>query len=197
MPVSLDQFSEEFAKLQAAFGSTRSPKVAEQWLAEFEDCDFPAFFKTMKRLQRGERFPTWGVFWEQYRYFADSLGMGKPKFNGCGGDKCFEGKIFFRALYIHRDIEGKEVNRAVKELVGFCWNCVPRDELWDAKAKKNYQGLYLVNPDRLDKCQMGIYRLPEALEHDTKTGNYDSSRMPIFGSFSDEIINNIFEGKNL
>ena len=145
--MTFEQFEILFDKLQAAFCVTRTSKIIEQWYQEFKDCDYFAFCKAISRLKLNDKFPNWGMVWTEYR---NCLGpIEQRAIQGC--DVCQNGKIFHRAY-------NRKVNE-VKDSIGSCLRCAP-----------GLDGLPKVNPERLHKDRIGVLRLPDALQHDRKTG---------------------------
>jgi len=92
MPITLDQFTKQFEKLQASQGITKSPKILDRWFEEFQDLEYFPFVNAMKRLQYGEKFPNWDMFKSQYR---NCIGVQKPiKRIGC--KHCCGGWVYYR-----------------------------------------------------------------------------------------------------
>ena len=92
MPITTEQFEEQFNKLQAAFGTVKPAKIFEEWFKEFENEDYFTFLAAMKRSQYGQRFPTWEVFKAELK---NSRGATVTEvYAGCG--QCNAGVVLFR-----------------------------------------------------------------------------------------------------
>jgi len=164
-------FDTEFEKLQSAFGVSKSEKIKDGWHAEFEGYEPVPFQKAMHRCQYGERFPNWATFKAEYLNCVDPSFAREQGVEGC--NKCQKGRIPFLSLYTrrHRNRENKIVEgKEIKELIGFCLNCVPSKEVVKARAIGFYAGLPLVNPQKLFKDESNAYWLPEALAFANKEG---------------------------
>ena len=111
--ITHEQFTVQFDKLQAAFSTTKAPKVGDQWFEEFEDSEPHPFQQAMRRCQYGERFPTWDVFRTQYQ---NCLGVEeKLNYDGCG--ECHEGRVHYVDYVLaHKDFE----HRVIVDVVANC-----------------------------------------------------------------------------
>ena len=69
--INKTHFLNEFHRLEASMGVTKTVKLVDQWYEEFKHCQLEAFNKTMQALRFGEKFPTWRMYMEQYRIFED------------------------------------------------------------------------------------------------------------------------------
>ncbi len=107
------QFEIQFDPVQASFGVNKPKKMIEEWFKEVEDCDFIPFVKTMKRIKYGDKFPTFAVFWAEYRN-ADGVKHGKD-LRGC--KHCRNGVV--TCLDYHPKAE------RVTELASNCALCSP------------------------------------------------------------------------
>ena len=147
MPITLDQFEEQFNKLQAAFGTVKPTKITEEWFKEFENEDYFTFLGAMKRSQYGQRFPTWEVFRAELK---NAKGVTeKPAYVGCG--QCSAGVVLFR-----------DFNRygQVSDQAGNCAIC--------SEGKR--PDMANVFPDRLHIDSMGTLRTQRALKKDLEDG---------------------------
>lgn len=117
-----EQFETQFNKLSAAFGTTKSEKIMDQWYQEFQECDFKPFVDAMKRCQYGDRFPTWDVFRTQYK---NCLGEPEVVKDGVGCDFCHNGRVFF---WDHRLVKHDSDERVIAEVAANCGAC-SRDKI--------------------------------------------------------------------
>jgi len=92
MPIQVEQFEPQFDRLCAAFAVTKPEKIKTEWFKEFEGCDYFTFCKAVKLLQRGDRFPNWGVVWDTYTPMVPQH-MRKSEREGC--DNCEKGRVFY------------------------------------------------------------------------------------------------------
>tara|TARA_R110002020_G_scaffold46195_5_gene131546 strand:- start:6028 stop:6630 length:603 start_codon:yes stop_codon:yes gene_type:complete len=147
MPITVDQFEAQFNKLQAAFGTVKSPKIFEEWFKEFEHEDYFTFLTAMKRSQYGQRFPTWEVFKAELR---NSQGVTvKEAYAGCG--HCKAGVVLFRDL---------NRNGQVSDQAGNCANC----------SENKQPDMVNVRRQKLHLDSMGNYRTQRALKKDLEDG---------------------------
>jgi hypothetical protein len=147
MPITVDQFEAQFNKLQAAFGTVKSPKIFEEWFKEFEHEDYFTFLTAMKRSQYGQRFPTWEVFKAELR---NSQGVTvREAYAGCG--HCNAGKVLFRDI---------NRNGQVSDQAGNCANC----------SENKQPDMVNVRRNKLHLDSMGTYRTQRALKKDLEDG---------------------------
>ena len=147
MPITLDQFEEQFNKLQAAFGTVKPAKITEEWFKEFENEDYFTFLAAMKRSQYGQRFPTWEVFKAELK---NSRGATVTEvYAGCG--QCNAGVVLFRDF---------NRNGQVSDQAGNCANC----------SEDKHPDMANVRPDRLHIDSMGTLRTQRALKKDLADG---------------------------
>lgn len=149
MPITFEQFENQFDKLQAAFTVTKSSKIIDRWYQEFQKCEHGPFCIAMRRLQHGERFPNWGLVWSEYR---NCLGPVSKLKKNVGCRLCISGTVFYRD-YVQQTDE-------VKDLVAVCILC----------SADNFSGLNHIDPRILVKDSIGILRTPSGVEHDKKGG---------------------------
>jgi hypothetical protein len=148
MPITIDQFETQFNKLQASFGSMKSPKILDQWYEEFNDLEYFPFLNAMKRLQYGQKFPTWEMFKAEYR---NCLGVQvKTAYKGC--DHCSGGVVLFR------DIHPK--SKQVSDQAANCSLC----------SLNRIRDMANVNPSQLFEDSMGTLRTRRALALDLENG---------------------------
>ena len=147
MPVTTEQFEEQFNKLQAAFGTVKPAKIFEEWFKEFENEDYFTFVSAMKRSQYGQRFPTWEVFKAELK---NSQGVtAREVYVGCG--QCNAGRVLFRDL---------NRNGQVSDQVANCADC----------SEGKIRDIANVFPDRLHIDSMGTLRTQRALKKDLADG---------------------------
>lgn len=147
MPITVDQFEEQFNKLQAAFGTVKPAKIFEEWFKEFEHEEYFVFLTAMKRSQYGQRFPTWEVFKAELR---NSKGITvREAFVGCG--QCNAGVVLFR------DFNGVG---QVSDQAGNCANC----------SEGKQPDMANVRRSKLHLDSMGNYRTQRAVRKDLEDG---------------------------
>lgn len=114
------QFEGQFLKLCAAFSVSKGPAIMDAWADEFEDCDYFTLCKAFKRLQHGERFPTWGVVWDTYKpLLPDNLR--EKESEGC--DDCEHGRVFYVDYILCRPGESDSDRVLSYSLVANCAGC--------------------------------------------------------------------------
>jgi len=119
MPILDTQFDELFARLEGAFSVKKSGAIKDQWLIEFEDCDYRTFCKTIERLTKGERFPTWAMVWDTYRPILPQE-LQKKDSPGCAD--CHNGRVFY-VDYIYTRKGDAKSGFMDYSLVGNCGAC--------------------------------------------------------------------------
>jgi hypothetical protein len=145
--ITIEQFQTQFDKLQAAFGVTKSGKIAEQWFMEFEEFEFKPFVDACRRLQYSERFPTWDMMKQAYRNAVGQKSTEPHK--GC--DECENGTVLFRDYRkAHPDFDRRVLSDCAA-------NCI---------CSKN-RVPYMFNLDRrkLSLDDQGTYWTARALEY--------------------------------
>lgn len=147
MPIEIEQFETQFAKLQASFGTVKSAKIVEEWFKEFEDEDYFTFVKAIKKCQYGDRFPNWAVFRAELRN-AQGVTV-QEAFKGCGD--CHSGVVLFRDVNKNGEVTDQAAN---------CAECSQNKKLDMAN----------VYPNKLHKDAFGILRTHRALEQERNKG---------------------------
>jgi hypothetical protein len=149
MPITLDQFTKQFEKLQASQGTTKSPRVLDQWFEEFQNCEYFPFVKAMKRLQYGQKFPNWEAFKAEYRN-TQGIEANKPEYKGC--EHCQKGMVMFRDIHLKSGL--------VSDQAANCSLC-SQGRIRDMANK---------DPSKLVVDSMGTLRTKRALVMDLENG---------------------------
>lgn len=145
------QFDIQFSRLCAAFGTTKPDRTKDLWFEEFEGCDYFAFCRAIKHLQRGDKFPNWGVVWGTYKSFLRDCLEHKTKENeGC--DNCEKGKVYYADLIsCGAGIDGKTPFEYISyNLVANCAVCSSgilngAVDIWREKLQDRGYGEYFTN----------------------------------------------------
>lgn len=145
--ITEQQFELQFGKLQAAFGVVKPAKIMDEWYDEFQDVDYSQFATAMKKLQYGERFPTWSVFKTELR---NAQGMTTQEaFQGCG--ECHGGVVLFRDVNKNNEVTDQASN---------CAEC-------SLNKKMDMANVF---PSKLHKDAFGILRTHRAVQQERKKG---------------------------
>lgn len=145
--ITTQQFEFQFGKLQAAFGVVKPAKIMDEWYDEFQDVDYSQFATAMKKLQYGDRFPTWSVFKAELR---NAQGMTvQEAFKGCG--ECHSGVVLFKDVNKNGEVTDQAAN---------CAEC-------SQNKKTDMANVY---PNKLHKDAFGILRTHRALQQERKKG---------------------------
>lgn len=117
--ITADQFSPQFDKLCAAFAISKPEKIKDLWFEEFEECDYFTFCRAIKLLQRGDRFPNWGMLWDTYKPILP-LNLQVQTRKGC--NDCRNGKVFY-VDYVLAKADAPRSGVMVYSLIGNCAAC--------------------------------------------------------------------------
>lgn len=146
--INLENFISQFERLCAAFTKSITDKQKEQWFIEFEDCERGPFMEAMRRLQGGDKFPTWAMVWATYRpLLTPEERSGNP---GC--DECEFGLVFLVDYHLVRENSEQKVESMI---VANCSLC----------SKDLVGGFFSIDRRKLTRCSDGEYWTQRALAH--------------------------------
>ena len=146
--ITIENFRVEFDKLCAAFSKSVTDKQTDQWFMEFEQCEKKEFLDTLRRLQRGEKFPTWAMVWATYR----PLLTAEKRINNPGCEHCEFGLVFL--VDYHQGKEGHD-HKVESTVTANCSNC-SRDRIGE---------FFSIDRRKLTKTPEGEYWTQRALAH--------------------------------
>lgn len=117
-------FDKYFNQIEDSFTRKVTQKNRDGWLEEIVNCDPHLFGLTMRKLKRGDKFPTFGIYWTVYNIVKAENPKGDAQERGC--DDCRKG-------YIHYVQGGYDVT-------AFCKVCWPEKRAaQDPKIPRTYQ----------------------------------------------------------
>jgi len=163
--ITPDQFASQFDRLCAAFAIAKTEKIKDSWFDEFHECDYFTFCRAIKLLQRGDRFPNWGMVWDTYKPILP-FNLRDKESEGC--NDCENGRVFYVDFVLSRHDDPNSKRVLSYSLVANCAVC-SKDVLSSsvnirrAKLQKQENGEYWT--------QRALKALPGELEKVEKDNN--------------------------
>ncbi len=168
--LTFDQFETQFNKLESAFSTSKPPQMVKNWYEEFKPCDYFTFVRAIKILQRGDRFPNWGMVWDTY---TPILPEDKRPQERKGCDHCVNGRVFFVDQVLSRKGDPESTKILNYSLVGNCGSC--SEDVING-FRNVYRSQMVLQPDGSYWTQRALKALPEEekkVEADNKKRHED------------------------